>query len=108
MGPIYRNSIEVPSTRYATKAIESYKKALCAGILRRYIGDRLAEMYMEGQRIHDAVGGPGSAGNPLKREPGQRAIAASAWAIYLRIPVRCHRGQWPAETGGPRHRATAR
>jgi tetratricopeptide (TPR) repeat protein len=82
MGHIYEQQYEATSSpEYATKAIESYKKAYSLDPKSQVIGERLAEMYWKAQRIHDAVT---EAQEILKRDPDNVQSRRLLGRIYLR------------------------
>ena len=82
MGHIYELQYEATSsTEYATKAIESYKKAYALDPKSQVIGERLAEMYWKAQRIHDAVT---EAQEIIKRDPDNVQSRRLLGRIYLR------------------------
>jgi len=105
MGHIYEQQYEATSSpEYATKAIESYKKAYALDPKSQVIGERLAEMYWKAQRIHDAVA---EAQEILKRDPdnvqSRRLLGGS-----IAEPGRCQRGQRPIGNGGKGPRTVPR
>jgi tetratricopeptide (TPR) repeat protein len=82
MGHIYEQQYEATSSaEYATKAIESYKKAYALDPKSQVIGERLAEMYWKAQRIKDAVA---EAQEILKRDPDNVQSRRLLGRIYLR------------------------
>jgi tetratricopeptide (TPR) repeat protein len=82
MGHIFELQYEATSTaEYATKAIESYKKAYALDPKSPVIGERLAEMYWKAQRIRDAVT---EAQEILKRDPDNLQSRRLLGRIYLR------------------------
>jgi tetratricopeptide (TPR) repeat protein len=82
MGHIYEQQYEATSSpEYATKAIESYKKAYALDPKSQVIGERLAEMYWKAQRIHEAVD---EAQEILKRDPDNVQSRRLLGRIYLR------------------------
>jgi len=101
---IYEQQYEATSSaEYATKAIEAYKKSVCARSQnRRSSANGWRRCIGKAQRIHDAVT---EAQGILKTRPRQRAIAAASGADLSAEPGRCQRGQRPAGNGEPRHRA---
>jgi tetratricopeptide (TPR) repeat protein len=66
---------------YATKAIESYKKAYAIDPQSPIIGERLAEMYWKAQRVRDAVN---EANEILKHDPNDLPTHRLLGRIYLR------------------------
>src|SRR5262249_35377942 len=66
---------------YATQAIEYYKKAYALDPKSSVIGERLAEMYWEAQRMHDAIS---EAQQILKRDPNDVQTRRLLARIYLR------------------------
>jgi tetratricopeptide (TPR) repeat protein len=82
IGHIYEKQYEATSNAdYATKAIEAYKKAYALDPKSPVIGERLAEMYWEAQRTHDAVN---EAREILKRDPDNLQSRRLLGRIYLR------------------------
>ena len=61
---------------YATKAIEAYKKAYALDPKSPVIGERLAEMYWESQRLDEAIA---EAQQLLKQEPERSPHPPSSW-----------------------------
>jgi len=71
MGHIYEQQFEQTGAgEYATRAIESYKKAYALDPQSPIIGERLAEMYWKAQRQHDAIA---EANQILKNNPDDLA-----------------------------------
>ena len=66
---------------YATKAIDAYKKAYALDPTSTDIGERLAQMYWESQRVHDAIT---EAQALLKRNPDDVQTRRLLGRIYLR------------------------
>jgi Flp pilus assembly protein TadD len=66
---------------YATKAIDAYKKAYALDPKSPIIGERLAEMYWESQRVHEATT---EAEALLKRDPDDLPTRRLLGRIYLR------------------------
>jgi tetratricopeptide (TPR) repeat protein len=96
MGHIYEQQYEATSTaEYATKAIESYKKAYALDPKSQIIGERLAEMYWKAQRIHDAVA---EAQEILKRDPDNVQSRRLLGRIYLRSLGDTSAGNGQSET----------
>jgi len=82
IGHIYELQYEATSSPdFATKAIDSYKKAYALDPKSQVIGERLAEMYWKAQRIHDAVT---EAQEILKRDPDNVQSRRLLGRIYLR------------------------
>src|ERR1700682_5462266 len=82
MGHIYEQQYEATSKpEYATQAIEAYKKAYALDPKSPVIGERLAGMYLEGQRNH--AGGT-EAQALLKRDPNDIQSRRLLGRIYLR------------------------
>jgi len=82
MGHIYEQQYEQTGAgEYATRAIESYKKAYAVDPLSPIIGERLAEMYWKAQRVHDAVA---EANEVLKRNPDDLPTHRLLALVYLR------------------------
>jgi tetratricopeptide (TPR) repeat protein len=82
MGHIYEQQYEQTGAgEYATRAIESYKKAYAVDPLSPIIGERLAEMYWKAQRVHDAVT---EANEVLKRNPDDLPTHRLLALVYLR------------------------
>jgi len=98
MGHIYEQQYEATSSpEYATKAIESYKKAYALDPKSQVIGERLAEMYWKAQRIHDAVT---EAQEILKRDPDNVQSRRLLGRIYLRSLGDVSAGNGQSETVG--------
>jgi tetratricopeptide (TPR) repeat protein len=98
MGHIYEQQYEATSSpEYATKAIESYKKAYAIDPKSQVIGERLAEMYWKAQRIHDAVT---EAQEILKRDPDNVQSRRLLGRIYLRSLGDVSAGNGQSETVG--------
>jgi tetratricopeptide (TPR) repeat protein len=96
MGHIYEQQYEATSSpEYATKAIESYKKAYALDPKSQVIGERLAEMYWKAQRIHDAVA---EAQEILKRDPDNVQSRRLLGRIYLRSLGDVSAGNGQSET----------
>ena len=71
MGHIFEQQYEQTGAgEYATRAIDSYKKAYALDPQSPIIGERLAEMYWKAQRVRDAVS---EANQVLKRNPDDLA-----------------------------------
>ena len=66
---------------YATRAIDSYKKAYAVDPTSPIIGERLAEMYWKAQRVHEAVT---EANEVLKRNPDDLPTHRLLALVYLR------------------------
>jgi tetratricopeptide (TPR) repeat protein len=82
MGHIYEQQYEQTGAgEYATRAIDSYKKAYAVDPLSPIIGERLAEMYWKAQRVHDAVT---EANEVLKRNPDDLPTHRLLALVYLR------------------------
>jgi tetratricopeptide (TPR) repeat protein len=82
MGHIYEQQYEQTGAgEYATRAIESFKKAYAVDPLSPIIGERLAEMYWKAQRVHDAVT---EANEVLKRNPDDLPTHRLLALVYLR------------------------
>ncbi len=82
IGHIYELEYEQTSQpEFASKAIEAYKKAYAIDPQSPTIGERLAEMYWEAQRVRDAVN---EAAEILKHEPNDLATHRLLARIYLR------------------------
>jgi tetratricopeptide (TPR) repeat protein len=82
MGHLYELQYEQTSANeYATRAIESYKKAYAVDPQSPIIGERLAEMYWKAQRVHDAVV---EANEILKRDPNDLPTHRLLALVYLR------------------------
>ena len=82
MGHIYEQQYEQTGAgEYATRAIESYKKAYAIDPQSPIIGERLAEMYWKAQRLHEAVT---EANQILKTNPDDLATHRLLALVYLR------------------------
>jgi superkiller protein 3 len=82
MGHIYEQQYEqTGAAEYATRAIDSYKKAYAVDPLSPIIGERLAEMYWKAQRVHEAVT---EANEVLKRNPDDLPTHRLLALVYLR------------------------
>jgi tetratricopeptide (TPR) repeat protein len=82
MGHIYEQQFEQTGAgEYATRALESYKKAYAVDPLSPIIGERLAEMYWKAQRVHEAVA---EANEVLKRNPDDLPTHRLLALVYLR------------------------
>jgi len=82
MGHIFEQQYEQTGAgEYATRAIESYKKAYAIDPQSPIIGERLAEMYWKAQRIRDAVA---EANQVLKRNPDDLPTHRLLALVYLR------------------------
>jgi tetratricopeptide (TPR) repeat protein len=82
MGHIYEQQYEQTGAgEYATRALESYKKAYAVDPLSPIIGERLAEMYWKAQRVHEAVA---EANEVLKRNPDDLPTHRLLALVYLR------------------------
>lgn len=66
---------------FATKAIDAYKKAYALDPKSPVIGERLAEMYWESDRVHEAIA---EASEILKQNPNDLATRRLLARIYLR------------------------
>ncbi|MGB2589664.1 MAG: tetratricopeptide repeat protein [Candidatus Acidiferrum sp.] len=66
---------------YATQAIDAYKKAYALDPNSPVIGERLAEMYWESLRVHEAIS---EAQELLKRDPNDVPTRRLLGRIYLR------------------------
>ncbi|HKV26180.1 MAG TPA: tetratricopeptide repeat protein [Candidatus Acidoferrum sp.] len=66
---------------FATKAIDAYKKAYELDPKSPVIGERLAEMYWESDRVHEAIA---EASDLLKQNPNDLATRRLLARIYLR------------------------
>jgi tetratricopeptide (TPR) repeat protein len=82
MGHIYEQQYEQTGAgEYASRAIDSYKKAYAVDPTSPVIGERLAEMYWKAQRVHEAVA---EAGEVLKRNPDDLPTHRLLALVYLR------------------------
>ena len=82
MGHFYEQQYEATGELdYATKAIESYKKAYALDPKSPVIGERLAEMYWKAQRTKEAVA---EAQELLKQNPDDVTTRRLLGRIYLR------------------------
>jgi len=82
MGHIFEQQYEQTGAgEYATRAIDSYKKAYADDPLSPIIGERLAEMYWKAQRVRDAVT---EANEILKRNPDDLPTHRLLALVYLR------------------------
>jgi len=82
MGHIYEQQYEQTGAgEYATRAIDSYKKAYAIDPNSPIIGERLAEMYWKAQRVRDAVT---EANQILKNNPNDLATHRLLALVYLR------------------------
>ena len=82
MGHIFEQQYEQTGAgEYATRALESYKKAYAVDPLSPIIGERLAEMYWKAQRVHEAVA---EANEVLKRNPDDLPTHRLLALVYLR------------------------
>jgi tetratricopeptide (TPR) repeat protein len=82
MGHIYEQQYEQTGAgEYATRAIDSYKKAYAVDPTSPIIGERLAEMYWKAQRVHEAVT---EANEVLKRNPDDLPTHRLLALVYLR------------------------
>ena len=82
MGHIFEQQFEQTGAgEYATRAIESYKKAYALDPQSPIIGERLAEMYWKAQRQHDAIA---EANQILKNNPDDLATHRLLALVYLR------------------------
>ena len=82
MGHLYELEYEQSSQPdYASKAIESYKRAYALDPKSPIIGERLAEMYWKAQRVRDAVN---EANEILKHNPDDLPTHRLLARIYLR------------------------
>jgi tetratricopeptide (TPR) repeat protein len=82
IGHIYELEYEQTSQpEFASKAIDAYKKAYAIDPQSPTIGERLAEMYWEAQRVREAVS---EASEILKHEPNDLPTHRLLARIYLR------------------------
>ena len=82
MGHIYEQQYEQTGAgEYASRAIDSYKKAYAVDPTSPVIGERLAEMYWKAQRVHEAVT---EASEVLKRNPDDLPTHRLLALVYLR------------------------
>ncbi|HKM66745.1 MAG TPA: tetratricopeptide repeat protein [Candidatus Acidoferrum sp.] len=82
MGHIYEQQYEQTGAgEYATRSIESYKKAYAIDPQSPIIGERLAEMYWKAQRVHEAVT---EANEVLKHNPDDLPTHRLLSLVYLR------------------------
>lgn len=82
MGHIFEQQYEqTGASEYATRAIESYKKAYTIDPESPIIGERLAEMYWKANRSHEAVT---EANEVLKRDPNDLPTHRLLALVYLR------------------------
>jgi Flp pilus assembly protein TadD len=82
MGHIFEQQYEQTGAgEYATRAIDSYKKAYAVDPTSPIIGERLAEMYWKAQRVHEAVT---EANEVLKRNPDDLPTHRLLALVYLR------------------------
>ncbi|HTB91510.1 MAG TPA: tetratricopeptide repeat protein [Candidatus Sulfotelmatobacter sp.] len=82
MGHIYEQQYEQTGAgEYATRALDSYKKAYAVDPTSPIIGERLAEMYWKAQRVHEAVA---EANEVLKRNPDDLPTHRLLALVYLR------------------------
>lgn len=82
MGHIYEQQFEQTGAgEYATRAIDSYKKAYALDPQSPIIGERLAEMYWKAQRQHDAIT---EANQILKNNPDDLPTHRLLALVYLR------------------------
>jgi len=82
MGHIFEQQYEQTGAgEYATRAIDSYKKAYAIDPQSPIIGERLAEMYWKAQRVREAVS---EANQVLKRNPDDLATHRLLALVYLR------------------------
>ncbi|HWN74968.1 MAG TPA: tetratricopeptide repeat protein [Candidatus Udaeobacter sp.] len=82
MGHIYEQQYEQTGAgEYASRAIDSYKKAYVVDPTSPIIGERLAEMYWKAQRVHEAVT---EANEVLKRNPDDLPTHRLLALVYLR------------------------
>jgi tetratricopeptide (TPR) repeat protein len=82
MGHVYEQQYEQTGAgEYATRAIESYKKAYALDPQSPIIGERLAEMYWKAQRVREAVT---EATQILKNNPDDLPTHRLLALVYLR------------------------
>lgn len=82
MGHIFEQQYEQTGAgEYASRAIDSYKKAYAVDPTSPIIGERLAEMYWKAQRVHEAVT---EANEVLKRNPDDLPTHRLLALVYLR------------------------
>ncbi|MGC1483574.1 MAG: tetratricopeptide repeat protein [Candidatus Acidiferrum sp.] len=82
LGHLFEQQYEATNQpEYATKAIDAYKKAYALDPGSPVIGERLAEMYWESQRVHEAIT---EAQGLLKRDPNDLPTRRLLGRIYLR------------------------
>ena len=82
IGHYYEMQYEQTSQpEFASRAIEAYKRAYAIDPESPTIGERLAEMYWEAQRVREAVS---EANEVLKRDPNDLATHRLLARIYLR------------------------
>jgi len=82
MGHIYEQQYEQTGAgEYASRAIDSYKKAYAVDPTSPVIGERLAEMYWKAQRVREAVT---EASEVLKRNPDDLPTHRLLALVYLR------------------------
>ena len=82
MGHIFEQQYDQTGAgEYATRAIDSYKKAYAVDPTSPIIGERLAEMYWKAQRVHEAVT---EANEVLKRNPDDLPTHRLLALVYLR------------------------
>lgn len=82
LGHLYEQQYESSNEpEFATKAIDAYKKAYALDPNSPVIGERLAEMYWESLRVHEAIS---EAQELLKRDPNDVPTRRLLGRIYLR------------------------
>ncbi|MGB2671200.1 MAG: tetratricopeptide repeat protein, partial [Candidatus Acidiferrum sp.] len=82
LGHLFEQQYETTNDpEFATKAIDAFKKAYALDPNSPVIGERLAEMYWESQRVHEATT---EAEALLKRDPNDLATRRLLARIYLR------------------------
>ena len=82
LGHLFEQQYEATNEpEYATQAIDAYKKAYALDPNSPVIGERLAEMYWESLRVHEAIA---EAQELLKRDPNDVATRRLLGRIYLR------------------------
>ena len=82
LGHLFEQQYEATNQpELATQAIDAYKKAYALDPKSPVIGERLAEMYWESQRVHEAIA---EAQELLKRDPNDLPTRRLLGRIYLR------------------------